>query len=109
MDFFMLRLRQYLRESDLARVNCEVVADHFAVSLSTLRRRCVNNGSTWSNEYQRAQQIRFDVLWHDRPGGCALEYFYQCGYREVNSFYRAFRVWHGCSFGGFRRRFLEAA
>jgi AraC-like DNA-binding protein len=76
------------------RPDANVVAQELGMSMRTLQRRIVDEGSTFR---ELLAQVRQELVreYLRQPGTQIDEIAFLIGYEDVASFYRAFRAWEG--------------
>jgi len=96
------RIRDQLRRMDPAGLpDAEAVAGGLCISLSTLRRRLVEEGQTYQGlkDSVRREQA---IAWLSDPAVGLGEIAERLGFADSSSFYKAFRKWFGCNPGHYR-------
>lgn len=96
---FLGVVREYLATCDLTDCNRGQVALRLRMSESSLRRRLASRGAKFSDLLESERMIRCQKLLHKHgPRAYGKVLAHELGYREVNSFTRAFRKWFGVRF-----------
>ncbi len=100
-----LKVCGLLIKGDLSRLRSEHVADTLGVSPTTLRRRLRVDRISYQELLDQVRQYRCECQLEERwvPGKTLA---WKLGYAEVNSFYRAFRRWTGCSYSEMKLQFV---
>lgn len=73
----------------------DLYADRYGFSASTLRRHLAAEGTNWNAIMDGVLRERTEEL---QGFMCAVDIARTLGYVEMNSFYRAYRRWHGYGF-----------
>jgi AraC family mar-sox-rob regulon transcriptional activator len=96
------RVVRVLLLSELERVTAGMVADRLHVSGSTLRRHLHAEGTCYQELLDAVRQHRCEKVLARRwlPGKSLAA---ELGFREPNSFYRAFQKWTGKSYTQYKR------
>lgn len=77
------------------------LADRFCLSVSTLRRRLAEEGTSYQGLKDSVRR-QLAVAWlSEAPAGMA-ELAERLGFADASSFYKAFRKWFGCNPGQYR-------
>lgn len=88
-----------LRAADLSRVSAGQVAALLRMSGTTLRRKLREEGTSYSALLESERKRRCALLLKERGRRCYGKIVAaELGYVELNSFYRAFKAWHGTGF-----------
>ncbi|MCH1491184.1 MAG: AraC family transcriptional regulator [Luminiphilus sp.] len=105
MSHTTLRVVGLLIKGDLSRLRSEHVADTLGVSPTTLRRRLRVDRISYQELLDQVRQYRCECQLEERwvPGKTLA---WKLGYAEVNSFYRAFKRWTGCSYSEMKLQFV---
>ena len=96
-------VREHLSECDLKRCRRRNIADQVGTSNTMLGKHLAQSGVKFAELLEAERMARCERLMrkHGRHAyGKVLAS--ELGYREVNSFYRAFRRWYGVHFCGAR-------
>ena len=98
------RVIKVLLLSPLDRVSAERVASCLLMSSSTLRRRLQAEQTSYQQLLDAVRQHRCEKALARRwlPGKLLAR---DLGFRETNSFYRAFNKWTGMSFTQYKRHY----
>lgn len=93
------RVTNYLRKADMNKwIGHQDVARCLGYSYRTLNRQLAAEGSTKLGALIKAEKRRrVEAALAEKPNIGAKRLAALCGYREVNSFYRAFSSWTGTS------------
>ena len=99
------RVIRLMLSSPLDRVSCAAVAARLHVSVSTLRRRLRAEHTSYQALLDAVRQHRCErtLARHWVPGKAIAQ---DLGFREPNSFYRAFNKWTGKSYTQYKRDHL---
>ena len=95
------QLRRLLATADLRRMR-QWRAETFGIAETTLARRLRAEGTSYQSllDAERLRRCRARLSARRLPGKCLAD---ELGFRELNSFYRAFRRWTGQGYRQYRR------
>ena len=100
--------RQVLELLPSGVVTSERIAKRLSISKRTLERGLVQHGKSFS-EVVRHCRMRMADHYLRQESLPISEIAYLVGYRETNSFYRAFKSWHGCTPQDARKQTVNGA
>ena len=87
----------------LSTMNLGRMAEALNVSTAQLRRRLLAEGTNYTALLEAERRRRCDQLLQEHGRRCYGKIVAaELGYVELNSFYRAFKAWHGTGFTGAR-------
>jgi AraC-like DNA-binding protein len=89
------RVADYLALATLRRNYTADVMQHMQMSSTTLRRRLREEGTTLEALVKAEKKRRVEAAVAERPNINAKRLASECGYADVEHFYRAFRSWFG--------------
>lgn len=92
------RVEAMLRAADLSRVSAAQVAGALRMSGTTLRRKLRDEGTNYSRLLEAERKRRCGLLLEERGRRCYGKIVAAEIGMELNSFYRAFKAWHGTGF-----------